>query len=127
MALETNILKPDSTLSINLTETWAAHAAFEEALNKFKAEVQKRQGAIPPEIIKIGETLESSSIELKKAVTNAIKTVEETKIEIIKILGIQDQKLKEIKSVVDDKGYLGEESKAFQSFSEDFNEKIEHK
>lgn len=30
--------------------------------------------------------------------------------------------MKERVSVVDDKGYLGEESKAFMSFSQDFND-----
>lgn len=35
--MEKNILKHDSALSVNLAETWASHAFFEEALAKFKA------------------------------------------------------------------------------------------
>lgn len=86
MALESNILKQDSALSINLAETWAAHASFEEIMNKFKNVLSKNQEQIPTEIITIGEKLEQTSVELKHAVTNAIKSIEETKINIIKIL-----------------------------------------
>ena len=35
--------------------------------------------------------------------------------------------MKERLSLVDDRGYLAEESKTFVSFSQDFNEKIENK
>ena len=58
MALESNILKEDSALSINLAETWAAHASFEDIMNKFKNVLSKNQEHIPTEIISIGEKLE---------------------------------------------------------------------
>ena len=90
MALESNILKQDSALSINLAETWAAHASFEEVLQKFKNVLTQNQDNVPPEIMSAGEKLESASSDLKNCVTSAIKCIEETKINIIKILEEQD-------------------------------------
>jgi hypothetical protein len=40
--MEKNILKHDSALSVNLAETWASHAFFEEALAKFKAVINNK-------------------------------------------------------------------------------------
>lgn len=65
--------------------------------------------------------IENASNDLKQAVTNAIKVVEKTKIQIIKILEVQDEMLKK---PADEK--LVEESK-FVSFSQEFNDLIEHK
>ena len=71
-----------------LAQTWGAQASFEESLNFFKQELSKHGEQAPPELIKHGEKLEQSSIELKEAVTNAIKSIEQTKLQIIKILGV---------------------------------------
>jgi len=35
-ALQANIIKDDSALSVHLGDTWAAHMALEDAMNKFK-------------------------------------------------------------------------------------------
>lgn len=58
MALESNILKEDSALSIHLADTWAAHAQFEDVLSNFKALLIKNQESVPSEIFQIGEKLE---------------------------------------------------------------------
>jgi hypothetical protein len=41
---------------------------------------------VPPEIIELGEKLEQVAGELKNSVTSSIKSIEETKLNIIKIL-----------------------------------------
>lgn len=71
---------------MNLSETWAAHANFEEVLGKFKSALTEKSSEVPPEIMSIGEKLESVASDLKNAVTNSIKQIEETKLNIIKIL-----------------------------------------
>lgn len=73
MALEANILKQDSALAVNLSETWAAHANFEEVLGRFKSALTEKSAEVPPEIMTIGEKLESVASDLKNAVTNSIK------------------------------------------------------
>ena len=90
LALQSNILKEDSALSVNLSETWAQHAFFEEALNRFKQAIVNNQANVPQEICVYGEKLEQTASDLKHSVTNAIKKIEETKLNIIKILEFQD-------------------------------------
>lgn len=96
VALEANILKPDSALAVNLSETWAAHANFEEVLALFKATVTSKQAEVAPEVMQVGEKLEQVAIDLKNAVTNSIKQIEETKLSIIKILSYQDNMLHKV-------------------------------
>ncbi len=79
-------MKEDSALSINLSETWAQHAFFEEAIGNFKAAIATHQDRVPIEICKYGEKLEHTASDLKHSVTNAIRQIEETKLNIIKIL-----------------------------------------
>lgn len=52
--------------------------------------LQENSERVPEEIMIVGERLEQSSNDLKLSVTNAIKSIEETKINIIKILEFQD-------------------------------------
>jgi hypothetical protein len=83
MALSSNLLKEDSLLSRYIAETWAAQNGLEEALNKFKIELSKSGNTT---LIDLGEKIESSSVELKQSITNASRVIEETKMQIIKIL-----------------------------------------
>ena len=53
---------------------------------QFKKVIGEHQEKIPTELIQVGEKLEQVSTELKHTVTNAIKTIESTKLNIIKIL-----------------------------------------
>ena len=83
MALQSNLLKEDSLLTRYIAETWAAQNGLEEALNKFKVELGKTSN---PTLVELGEKIEQSSDELKRSITNASKIIEETKMQIIKIL-----------------------------------------
>jgi hypothetical protein len=83
MALSSNLLKEDSLLSRYIAETWAAQNGLEEALNKFKVELVKSGNN---NLITLGEQIEASSSDLKRSITNASKVIEETKMQIIKIL-----------------------------------------
>lgn len=58
--------------------------------------------------------------------TNSIKTIDKTKLQIIKILEFQDEMLKRQASE-DEKGYLTEDDKNFVSFSQEFNDLVEHR
>lgn len=90
MALSSNILKEDSLLSRYIAETWAAQTSLEDALNKFKLELARSGNS---NLITLGEKIEESSNDLKMSITNASKVIEETKMQIIKILDQQDLKL----------------------------------
>ena len=56
---------------------------MEEALNKFKVELVKSGNN---NLITLGEQIEASSSDLKKSITNASRVIEETKMQIVKIL-----------------------------------------
>lgn len=106
MALSTNILKEDSLLTRYIAETWAAQNSLEEALNKFKVELSRSGNN---NLISLGEKIEESSNELKKSITNASNVIEDTKIQIIKILEQGDLKMqKEVSG--------GEDELKFRSF-----------
>ena len=87
-ALQMNIIKEDSALSVHLADTWTAQSNLEEGLNHFKILLQTYQDTLPKDFLKIGEKIEMASVELKESVTNAIQVVEKTKLQIIKILQI---------------------------------------
>lgn len=85
------MIKEDSVLAIHLANTWAAQNELEETIQKFKEAILKggnANGSYSEEIIRMADKIESSSNELKKSVTESIKIVEKTKLQIIKILEV---------------------------------------
>jgi hypothetical protein len=96
IALQTNILKEDSYLSRHIAETWAAHSSLEDVLSVFRDEVSKCGNKV---LSSLGEKIEDCSNELKQCITKAIKQIDETKLQILRILEKQDQKLIKEKSV----------------------------
>ena len=92
MALQSNIVKEDSALQLNMAETWDASVSFEETLTKFRLEVNKVFKKMPIQIQVLVDKLEIHSNDLKHAVTEAIKSIEETKISIMSILDMYEKK-----------------------------------
>ena len=74
-----------------MAETWSAQSSLEEAMNNFKVELAKVDN---PNLIKLGEQIEITSNDLKMCITNAIKQIDATKLQIIKILEMQDNKIR---------------------------------
>jgi hypothetical protein len=87
LALTLQIRKNDSKLNKFLSDTWASHQQFEEAMNQLKAYVKTQmalqKGPHIHQLIQISETLEDSSNELTRSVTKAIQEVDDTKIRIL--------------------------------------------
>lgn len=122
-ALSNNILKEDSLLQRNVTQTWTAQKNLEDVLEQFKIEMAKTNN---PTLSKLGGQIEDNSNELKKSITDAIKQIDKTKLQIIKILDKHDLRVSK-REFSTEKPHPGDETNFYGRLSRDFNDVVEEK